>query len=140
MGGFTITDFVCGANMTIVKRNNTGLFTSKSARVGKDNFMGRAMAQAVSRRSLTAGVRVRSRISPCGMCGGQSGTGTSFSQVLQFFPVNFVPLVLHYKEKRKKLIIFITGFHNKPQGCGASVAYTAGPCTTEKKRIILERF
>jgi hypothetical protein len=25
-------------------------------------------------------------------------------------------------EKQKKNIVFITGLHNKPQGCGASVA------------------
>jgi hypothetical protein len=36
------------------------------------------MAQAVSRRPLTAEARVRSRVSPCGICGGQSGTGTGF--------------------------------------------------------------
>jgi hypothetical protein len=40
---------------------------------------GRAMAQAVSRRPPTAEARVRSRASPCGICGGQSGTGTGFS-------------------------------------------------------------
>jgi hypothetical protein len=39
---------------------------------------GRAMAQAVSRRPLTAEARVRSRVSPCGICGDQSGTGTGF--------------------------------------------------------------
>jgi hypothetical protein len=35
---------------------------------------------------------------------------------------------------RKKLIIFIfiTGLHNKPQGCGASVASAAGPFTIKK--------
>jgi hypothetical protein len=42
------------------------------------------------------------------------------------FPVNFIPPVLHYLEKRK-ILIFITGLHNKPQGCGASVASAAGP-------------
>jgi hypothetical protein len=30
-----------------------------------------------------------------------------------------------------KLIIFITGLHNKPQGCGESVASAAGPFTTK---------
>jgi hypothetical protein len=40
--------------------------------------------------------------------------------------------VLRYKEKRKKLVIFITGLHNKPQGCGASVAFAAGPFTTKE--------
>jgi hypothetical protein len=56
-----------------------------------------------------------------------------FPQVLWFFPVNFIPPVLHYMEKRKKkTIIFITGLHNKPQGCGASVASAAVPFTTKK--------
>jgi hypothetical protein len=53
-------------------------------------------------------------------------------RVLWFSPVNFIPPVLHHTEKRKKLIIFITGLHNKPQGCGASVASAAGPSTTKK--------
>jgi hypothetical protein len=34
------------------------------------------MPQAVSRRPLTAEARVRSRVSPCGICGGQRGTET----------------------------------------------------------------
>jgi hypothetical protein len=39
-------------------------------------------------------------------------------------------MVLYYNEKT---IIFITGLHNKPQGCGASVAAAAEPFTTKKK-------
>jgi hypothetical protein len=39
---------------------------------------GRAMAQAVSRRPLTAEARVHARASSCGICSGQSGTGTGF--------------------------------------------------------------
>jgi hypothetical protein len=54
--------------------------------------------------------------------------GQVFPRVLRFSPVNFIPPVLHYSEKRKrKLIIFITGLYNRPQGCGASVASAAGP-------------
>jgi hypothetical protein len=49
------------------------------------------MAQAFIRRPLTA----ESRVSPCGIFGGQSSNGTNFS------PVNFIPSVLYYKEKRK---------------------------------------
>jgi hypothetical protein len=52
--------------------------------------------------------------------------------VLRFYPVSFIPPVLHYLEKRKKLMLIITGLHNKPQGCGASVASAAGPLTTKK--------
>jgi hypothetical protein len=37
------------------------------------------MDQVVSRRPLTAEARVRARVNPCGICGGQSGTGTGFT-------------------------------------------------------------
>jgi hypothetical protein len=50
---------------------------------------GRAMAQAVSRRPPTAEARVRSRVSPCGICGGQSGTGTGFSSTTSVLPCQF---------------------------------------------------
>jgi hypothetical protein len=59
------------------------------------------MAQVVSRRPLTAEARVRFRVSPCGFCGGHTGTGIGFPPVLRFSPVNFIPPVLQYKEKRK---------------------------------------
>ena len=35
-------------------------------------------------------------------------------RVLRFSPVNFIPPVLHYTEKQKKKLIFITGLHHKP--------------------------
>jgi hypothetical protein len=60
-----------------------------------------------------------------------------FYEYFGFPPVNFIPPVLHYLEKRGKLIIFMTGLHNKPQGCGTSVASAAGPFTTKK---FLSRF
>jgi hypothetical protein len=60
-----------------------------------NSALGRAMAQAISRRPLTAEARVRSRVSPCEISGGQSGTGTGFSPSCRFSPVDFIPLVLH---------------------------------------------
>jgi hypothetical protein len=92
------------------------------------------MAQAVSRRPLTAEARVQSRVSPCGICGGQNGTGTDFSPSNSVFPCQFhsTGAPLHGKTE-KELIIFFTGLHNKPQGCGASVASAAG--LFQKKKL-----
>jgi hypothetical protein len=49
---------------------------------------GRAMAQVVSRRPFAAEARVRARVNPCGICGGQSGTGTGFSTSSSVFPLS----------------------------------------------------
>jgi hypothetical protein len=56
---------------------------------------GRAMAQVVSRRSLTAEAWVRARINPCGICGGQSGTGIGFSPSSSVFPCQYHSTVAH---------------------------------------------
>jgi hypothetical protein len=55
-------------------------------------YTGRAIAQVVSRWLPTAAARVRSQVRSCGICGGQSGTGASFLQVLRFpLPVLIPP-------------------------------------------------
>jgi hypothetical protein len=47
---------------------------------------GRAMALAVRRHPLTAEARVRAQVSPRGICGGQSDTGTGFPPEFVDFP------------------------------------------------------
>jgi hypothetical protein len=47
---------------------------------------GHATAQIVSRRPLTAEARVHAWVNPCGICGGQTGTGTGFSPSFSVFP------------------------------------------------------
>jgi hypothetical protein len=99
--------------------------------------MGRAMAQAVSRRPPTAEARVRSRVSPCGICCGQSGAGTGFSPSSSVLPCQFHSTGAPLLGKVQIIIIiiiiiiiFIIGLHKKPQGCSGSVASAAGPFTT----------
>ena len=77
------------------------------------------MAQAVSRRPPTVEARVRSRVGPCGICGGQRCTGTGFSQSTSVFPFQF-----HFKKQDR------LSLHHK--GCTISLK-AAGPFTTKKK-------
>jgi hypothetical protein len=91
------------------------------------------MAQAVSRRPLTAEALFRSRVRPCGICGEQNGTGTGFSPSTSVLPCQFYFTDVQLHGEMKNLIIFITVLHNKPQGCGASVASAAGPFTKKKQ-------
>jgi hypothetical protein len=51
------------------------------------------MAQVVSSRLLTAEARVRARVNQCGICGGQSGTGTGFSPSSSVFPCRYNSIV-----------------------------------------------
>jgi hypothetical protein len=51
------------------------------------------MTQVVSRRPLTAEDRVRARVNPCGIYGGQSGTGTNFSPSSSVFPCQYHSIV-----------------------------------------------
>jgi hypothetical protein len=48
-----------------------------------------AMALAISRRPLTADVRLRALVIPCGICGRQSGTGTDFSPSSSVFACQY---------------------------------------------------
>jgi hypothetical protein len=72
------------------------------------------MAQAVSRRPLTAEARFDFGSVHVGFVVDKVALGQVFPRVLRCSPVSLIPPVLHYTEKRKKLFIFIAGLHNKP--------------------------
>jgi hypothetical protein len=71
-------------------------------------WLGRSIAQAVSRWLLTAVTRVRARVWSSGICGGQGGAGAGFLRVLQ------LPLpILHILFSMTGLcILHITFFSN----------------------------
>jgi len=52
---------------------------------------GCAMVEAVIRLPVTAETQIRSQVSPRGIFGAQSGTGTGFSPILMFSPVSIIP-------------------------------------------------
>jgi hypothetical protein len=74
------------------------------------NTKGYAMAEAISRRPLTAEARIRSRVSPCVICGGQIGTGTGSSPRTSGFPCQFHSTAATLLGKVQNIIfIFIIG-------------------------------
>jgi hypothetical protein len=55
------------------------------------SFSSWAQTLADSRQSLISEAQFRGRVTPCGIYGGQSGTGTGFSLSSSVFPVIIPP-------------------------------------------------
>jgi hypothetical protein len=67
--------------------------------------LGRAIAQEVSRRPLTAEAHFHTHFSPCEIYGKQSGTGQAFLRALRFYTVSIIPpwlciLIYHLGDKQ----------------------------------------
>jgi hypothetical protein len=71
---------------------------------------GCAIAQAVSCWLSTAAARVWARVWSCGICGGQSGAGAGFLQVLRFpLPILIPPIAPQWPSS------IIWGLYNRPE-------------------------
>jgi hypothetical protein len=76
-------------------------------------LLGRAIAQAVSRRLPIPAARVKS----CGICVGQSGTGAGIIRVLRFpLPIRIPPIATQAS-------CIIQGWYNRPNS-GRSTKWT----------------
>jgi hypothetical protein len=80
---------------------------------------GRAMAQAVSRRPLTATAWVRAQVNPVGFVVDKAALGQVFLRVLRFCPVNIIPPWTPLSGKLKKYSNFIhSPLHSSSSGDG----------------------
>jgi hypothetical protein len=71
---------------------------------------GRAVAQVLSRRLLTAVTRVRSKLRSSGMCGGRRGNGAGFFQVPCFpLPILISPAAPHASSRADALGPLVAG-------------------------------
>jgi hypothetical protein len=70
---------------------------------------GRAIAQAVSLWLPTAAARVQTRVSSCGICGGQIGAGVGLLRVLGFPLPIFIPPISPQSPSP-----IIRGWYNRP--------------------------
>jgi hypothetical protein len=81
-----------------------------------DLTQGRAMAQAVSHRPLTAAAWVRAQVNPVEFVVDKVALGQVFLRALRFSPVNIIPLWAPLFLKLKK--IFHSPLHSSSSGDG----------------------
>jgi hypothetical protein len=95
-------------------------------------LVGRAIAQAVSHWLPTAAARVRARVWPCGICGGQSGAEAGFLRVLRFPLPIFIPPIAPQSPSS-----VIWGLYNRPEVAAVPSGLNPSPLIIKKKWHLL---
>jgi hypothetical protein len=72
------------------------LYTTSFVHCSTNHSEGRAIAQVVSCQPLTADTQVCDQVSPCGICGGQSGTGIDLPLSPSVFPFQYYSTATPY--------------------------------------------
>jgi hypothetical protein len=90
--------------------------------------VGRAIAQAVSRRLPTAAARVRVQVRSCGICDGQSDTGAGFFRVFRFPLPILIPPTAPLSSSS-----IIRGWYNRPIS-GRRTKWTVSPQRKKLKK------
>jgi hypothetical protein len=98
--------------LTSVSHHLLSVFFQWSNKVEVTRPDSHAIAQADSRKLPTAVVWVQAQVRSCAICGGQSGTGAGFLQVLQFpLPIRIPPIA-------PQSLSIICGWYKRPnRGC-----------------------
>jgi hypothetical protein len=81
-----------GTNHKLNNQDHDELFTCNYLLLGDTSWRELPITQLVSRQLPTVVAQLRSWVRSSGICGGQSGTGANFLQVLQFpLPILILP-------------------------------------------------
>jgi hypothetical protein len=92
-------------------------------------YLGRAIAQAVSRRLPIEAARVRAQVRSCGICGRQRGSGGGFLRALRFPLPILIPPNAPYSS-------VIRGWYSRPDS-GRRTEWTQSHSTPRNKKKVL---